>query len=328
MAQVLRRLDQGHIDPLYVLFGDEPYLVQEYTATLRERILGTAARDFNCDVFRAENDTLVEALSIARTLPMLAARRVVILHGLHHLRTPDLHHLEHYVTHPSESTALICSSNESDSNKLPSLLRQKGVVISCQRLQGTQLQEWVVRTVAAWNYRISDAAVRLFLQEQENDLQTIKGEIAKLCTYVGEQEEIQCSDVQDVCQASRHLSLFTLSDAIGTRQLSPALTVIERLLQQGEPPLVIFGMVVRQLRLLWSVKQLLLQRHEMSRIAKTLGLPQSVCRQLATQSHHFSTTRLQQLYEAAVEADLAFKSSNKPPQLILEGLILTLCASS
>jgi len=328
MAQVVRRLEQGHIDPLYVLFGAETYLMQEHTATLCERILGTAARDFNYDVFQADNDTLIEALSIARTLPMLATRRVVVIHGLHHLRKPDLHHLEQYATQPSESTALICTSNELDMNKLPALVRQKGVTVPCQRLQGAQLQEWVVRAVAAWDHRITDAAIRLLLQEQENDLQTIQGEIAKLCTYVGEQEEIQATDVQDICQASRHLSLFTLSDAIGTRQLAQALAVIDRLLQQGEPPLVIFGMVVRQLRLLWSVKQLLLQRHDMSRITKTLGLPQSVCRQLATQSQHFSTTRLQRLYEAAIEADVAFKSSNKPPQLVLESLILSLCAGS
>jgi DNA polymerase-3 subunit delta len=251
-----------------------------------------------------------------------------VVHGLHHLRKSDLHHLEQYAAYPSESTALICSSNELDMNKLPSLVRQKGVTVPCQRLQGAQLQEWVVGAVVARDHRITDAAVRLLLQEQENDLQTIQGEIAKLCTYVGDQEEIQATDVQDICQASRHLSLFTLSDAIGTRQLAQALTVIDRLLQQGEPPLVIFGMVVRQLRLLWSVKQLLVQRHDISRITKTLGLPQSVCRHLATQSQHFSTTRLQRLYEAAIEADVAFKSSNKPPQLILESLILSLCAGS
>jgi DNA polymerase-3 subunit delta len=139
-------------------------------------------------------------------------------------------------------------------------------------------------------------------------------------------EEISHADVQELCPASRHLSLFTLSDAIGTQQIPQALEVIERLLQQGEPPLVILGMIIRQLRLLWSVKELTQQRHDLSRIAKTLGLPQYVCRQLITQSRHFSTARLRQLYGVAVEADLAFKTSNKTPRSILEGVILALCA--
>jgi DNA polymerase-3 subunit delta len=328
MAQVMRRLAQGQVDPLYGLFGEETYLIHEYTTMLVERILGDASRDFNFDVCRAENDTLVDALSIARTLPMMARYRVVVFHSVHHLGKADVHQLEQYAEHPSESTAFICSSGESDSNKFPPSLSQKAVMIACQRLQGTQLHEWIVRAVTVRHHRIADAAVQLLVQEQENDLQMFSGEIDKLCTYVGDREEISHADVQELCQASRHLSLFTLSDAIGTRQIPQALEVIERLLQQGEPPLVILGMIIRQLRLLWSVKQLLQQRHDLNRIAKTLGLPQYVCRQLITQSQRFSTARLRQLYGVAVEADLAFKTSNKTPRSILEGMILALCAGN
>ena len=326
MAQVMRRLAQGQVDPLYVLFGEETYLVREYTAMLSERILDAALRDFNCDIFHGESEALAEALSIARTLPMMATHRVVVLHGIHHLGKAHLYQLQQYIEQPSETTALICSSSESDSSKLPAWLNQKAITIACLRLQGTQLHEWIVRTVTRCNHRITNAAVQLLAQEQENDLQILRCEIDKLCTYAGEREEISHTDVQEVCEASRHLSLFTLSDAIGTRQIPQALTVVERLLHQGEPPLVILGMIIRQLRLLWSVKQLLQQRHDLNRIAKTLGLPPYVCRQLMSQSRYFSTIRLRQLYEVAIEADLAFKTSNKAPRAILEGLILALCA--
>lgn len=328
MAQVLHRLDQDQVAPLYVLFGDETYLMQEYTATLIARILAAASRDFNCDVFYAEHDTLAEVLSIADTVPMMASHRVVVLHGVQQLRKTDLRQLEQYAEQPSDTTALICSSTERVLNKLPTQLRQKAVAVSCQRLERDQLHDWVVRTVAKRHQHISDEAVRLLLQEQENDLQTLVNEINKLCTYAGEREEISYADVQEVSQALRSLSLFTLSDAIGTRQIAQALTVIERLLHQGEPPLVIFGLIVRHLRLLWSVKQLLQERQNIGRMAKTLSLPQPVCRQLAAQSQHFSPVRLQRLYATAVEADLAFKTSNKPPQAILEGLIFALCVES
>jgi len=119
-------------------------------------------------------------------------------------------------------------------------------------------------------------------------------------------------------------SIFALSDALGTRQIGPAFIVVERLLNQGEPPLVILSMMVRHIRLLWSVKQLG-QQHDASHMAKTLGLPLAVCRQLVTQSRHFSLEHLRQLYAAALEADVTFKTSNKPPRAILEELILHIC---
>lgn len=324
-AALWKRLAQGQIDPCYFFCGEETYLIQEYTTTLMERILGTAPRDFNCDVFSVDNDTLEDALSIARTLPMMATHRVVVLHGLQQLRKADWPPFERYLEHPSTSTALICSSSVSDVKKFPSSLWQHTVTVECNRLDSLKLHDWVTRTIAKCGCRITPEALQVLLYEQEPDLQTIKQEIEKLCTYVGETLEITLDDVQEVTHTSRMQSIFALSDALGTRQIGPAFTVVNRLLNQGEPPLVILSMMVRHVRLLWSVKQLERQRRDTSHIAKTLGLPLAVCRQLVTQSQHLSMAHLRQLYAAALEADLTFKTSNKPPQAILEELILHVC---
>ena len=324
-AALWKRLTQGQIDPCYFFFGEETYLIQEYITTLMERILSTAPRDFNCDVFSVDSDTLENALSIARTLPMIATHRVVVLHGLQQLRKADWPPLERYLKHPSTSTALICSSSVSDAKKFPSFLWQHTVTVECNRFEGPKLHDWVTHTVAQRGYRITPEALQVLLYEQEPDLQTIKQEIEKLCTYAGETLEITLDDVQEVTHTSRLQSIFALSDALGTRQIGPAFTVVDRLLNQGEPPLVILSMMVRHVRLLWSVKQLGQQRHDTAQMAKTLGLPLAVCRKLVTQSQHLSTAYLRQLYTAALEADVTFKTSNKPPQAILEELILHVC---
>jgi DNA polymerase-3 subunit delta len=324
-AALWKRLAQGQVDPCYLFCGEESYLIQEYTATLLEHILGTAPRDFNCDVFSVDNDTVEDALSIARTLPMMATHRVVVLHGLHQLRKADWPQLERYLVHPSASTALICSGSASDPKKYPPCLWQHAVTVECNRLEGPKLHDWVTHTVAQRGYRIAPEALQVLLHEQQPDLQTLRQEIEKLCTYVGEASEITLDDVQEATQASRLQSIFALSDALGTRQIGLAFIVVERLLHQGEPPLVILSMMVRHVRLLWSVKQLGQQRHDAAHVAKTLGLPLAVCRQLVTQSRHFSLEHLRQLYAAALEADVAFKTSNKPPRAILEELILHIC---
>jgi len=325
-AALWKRLAQGQVDPCYLFFGEEAYLIQEYTTTLTERILGPAPRDFNYDVCSVDNDTLEDALSMARTLPVMATHRVVVLHGLQQLRSADWSPLEDYLEHPSASTALICSSTASDPKKLPPCLWHHAVAIACNRLEGPKLRDWVTHTVTQRGYRLTPEALRGLIQEQEPDLQTIRQEIDKLCTYVGERQEIRLDDVQEVVQTSRLQSIFALSDALGARQIGPAFTVVERLLNQGEPPLVILSMMVRHVRLLWSVKQLGQQGHDMPAMVKILGLPLAVCRQLGAQSQHFTVEHLRQLSIVALEADLAFKTSNKPPRAILEELILHVCA--
>jgi DNA polymerase-3 subunit delta len=326
MRQVLRRLEQHRIDSVYVLFGEEAYLHQEYLVALSQRLLAGSPRDFNYDVFQSDSEGVVEALSLARTLPMMAPCRVVVLQGMQQLRKADTRLLEQYAEAPSESTALICTSLEPELKKLPRALQQNAVTIACKRLNGDQLHEWVVRTAARQQVHISEAAVEAFLQDQDNDLFLLSRELDKLCTYAGPEGNIEPVDVHAVCYASRQQSIFALSDALGARQIPQAFHVLEQLLQQGEAPLLIFSMMVRHLRLLWSVKALMQQRQDIGHIAKTLGLPTHICRQLVAHSQQMSSAQIQRLYQTAVEADLTFKTSNKPPQTVLERLVLALCS--
>jgi DNA polymerase-3 subunit delta len=328
IRQVIRRLEQHQIDPVYVLFGEEAYLHQEYLAALCQRLLENTHRDFNYDVFQSESDGVVEALSLARTLPMMAPCRVVVLQGIQHLRKADVRLLEQYVEAPNESTALICTSLDPEIKKMPRALQQNTVTIACKRLNGDQLHDWVVRAAASQQVRISEAAVGAFLQDQDSDLVLLSRELDKLCTYVGPEGDIEPDDVHAVCYASRQQSIFALSDALGSRQIPQAFNVLEQLLQQGEAPLLVFSIIVRHLRLLWSVKTLTQQRQDIGRIAKILGLPTHVCRQLVAHSNQMSSAQIQRLYQTAVEADLTFKSSNKPPQAVLERLVLALCADA
>lgn len=321
-----KRLSQGQVDPCYFFVGDETYLIEEYTTTLLERVLDTASRAFNCDIFSsADTDTLTEALSLARTLPMFTPYRAVVLHGVQTLRKSDWPALERYLEQPSSSTAFICSSTVNDPKKSPPALWQQAVLVECGRLEGGKLMEWATQTLAHQGYRMAAPALQALLQEQAPDLQTLRQELTKLCTYAGDTSEISLEDVQAVTQASRLHSIFALSDALGTRQVGAAFLLIERLLHQGEPPLVILSMMARHIRLLWSVKQLVQQRCDASAMAKTLGVPQGVCRQLATQSQAFSLEHLRAIYSAALEADLTFKTTNQPPQAILEALVLHVC---
>jgi DNA polymerase III subunit delta len=327
MTQVMRHLNQGKVDSLYILFGEETYLRQQYTAAITGRILKDAPRDFNHDVFDADSTTLDEALSLARTPPMMAPYRVVVLNSIQVLRKADLQHLSQYIESPLETTALVCCSTEHDSRKIPALLHQQGVMIACKPLEGTPLRHWVERIVSRHQARITDEAVEGLLRDHDHDLQALALELDKLCTYVGEGGEISLTAVQDASGMSRHHSIFALSDALSNRQSTEALRIIDRLLQQGEPPLVVFSMVVRHLRLIWSAKQMASRHPDPSRLAKALGLPRHVCQQLLRHSSQFSTVHLQHLYTVAVDADLTFKTSNKAPQAILESLVLALCVA-
>ena len=327
VAELRRRLEHGAPDAVYLFFGQETYLTRQYTESLADRVLGGAPRAFNFSRYSAtDSHGLGEAMATARTLPVLARHRVVVVQDLQELRKADWKPLEDYVAAPSESTVLIATSLDADAKKFPAVVWEGAAAVACAPLKGAGLRRWVAREVKTAGYGISEDALDGLLQDHDNDLRILQREVEKLCTYVGEPGEIDLASVQAAGHVSRQHSLFALSDALAGRRPGAALSAVDRLLSQGEPPLVIFSMVVRHLRLLWTVKQLAVQGEDRYRIGKQLRLPPRVANSLIEQSRGFTTERLQDLYGAALEADLTFKSTNKPPRAVLEGLILQVSA--
>ncbi len=74
---LIQEIQRGRISPVYLLHGEETYLIED---TLEE-IVGVLApkniRDFNLDVFSDPEVSVDEVLSIANTYPVMSDRRVV-----------------------------------------------------------------------------------------------------------------------------------------------------------------------------------------------------------------------------------------------------------
>ncbi|HSZ83083.1 MAG TPA: hypothetical protein VLA14_12415, partial [Polyangia bacterium] len=70
---------RGEIAPVYCLSG-ERYLVDAAHAAIRAAVLGQAgaAAGFNHDTFELKESGLEACLGTARTLPMMARRRLVV----------------------------------------------------------------------------------------------------------------------------------------------------------------------------------------------------------------------------------------------------------
>lgn len=326
ITKVFQRIASGQVDPIYLFFGDETYLIHQYATSCIDQILGDAPRDFNYDSFTASGDNLFEALSLAKTLPIMSNYRVLVLHDIHKLRKSEVREIESYAGAPSETTALICTATGNALQKSFPHAQRQVMVIECKRLEGIQLRKWATTCIEQQGYTITAEALHGFLHEQQNDLWALKREIEKLCTFCGKKREIGAAEVQEVCQPIHIYSIFSLTDAIGARQIGQAFALIDNLIQQGEPPLVIFSMIVRHIRLLWSAKGLGQQGKNISQMAKTLRLPPQICRQLDRQCKSFSLRHLRNLYKTIVEADLAFKTTTKSPKSVLEDLVLALCS--
>jgi DNA polymerase-3 subunit delta len=113
-------------------------------------------------------------------------------------------------------------------------------------------------------------------------------------------------------------------DAIGARQPEAVLREMRGLLGDGDHPLRIMAMVVRQFRLLIQVKELTEQGASPEEIMSKAGVPYRGVAGLQRQARNFSFSQLERAYARLLEFDVQVKTGAWEPEAAMELLVMEL----
>jgi len=170
-----------------------------------------------------------------------------------------------------------------------------------------------------------DAAARLAERVGE-DTRIAAQEITKLLTYVNYERPVNLADVEKVSIVSAQGNVFELVDALGAGDGKKAQRVLHQLLEDEEA-FELWGMVIRQFRLLLQAREILDENGSQAEVQKELGLHEYVAGKVTTQARRFSLSALESIYHKLLEIDEAAKTSQVPLDLALDTLIVELTRS-
>jgi DNA polymerase-3 subunit delta len=118
--------------------------------------------------------------------------------------------------------------------------------------------------------------------------------------------------------------LFQMVDAMAEGRGQAALTLMHRLLEDKSDPFSLYGMMVRQFRLLLLAKEYLSAGGYPGGMADAIGVHKFVAQKLAQQSRAFSLEQLEGIYRALLDNDLKIKTGRIKPELALDLLVARL----
>ena len=260
----------------YILHGDNEFEISERLADFKQKIGDESLRDLNITVLDGRKTTLSEVQHAADAIPFLADKRLVIVDGLltrlasRKAREGDemtpsgaakdfLNSLIDYVPHLPETTRLVFVEFQllNPRHQLIKLAeQQKGrTVIECRQPAAAELPRWISERAKKHGGSIESAAAQRLAALIGSDLRRLDTEINKLITYVNAQRAITEKDVNLLVSDASTSSVFDLVDALGKRDGKRAAHELHHLLDQGENPLGLLAMIVRQYRLLILVKE-------------------------------------------------------------------------
>jgi DNA polymerase III subunit delta len=320
-----RSVENGEFAPLYLLCGDEPYLVERAVKKLLDRAVDPGFRDFNLNVFYGNEVKGDEVFSAAQTLPMFAQNRVVLVKKGGDLSAGAMEVLLPYLQDPSPSTCLILQAEKVDGRKkFFAEFKKRGEVVEFKRPYENQLGPYVRDEVRAAGKKIDGAAAELLAYLVGNNLQELVSQIEKLCVYCGKQEVIGVTEVKAIVSDTKVESVFEFTDALGAKDTARALRMLTTLLGDGEAPLRILGGVARHYRQLWQVRELLDRKVASGDMAKASGINPYFLKKVMDQARNYKVSELKDVFERMLELDLAFKSGGRA-DAVFERFVMETC---
>ena len=312
--------------PIYVLHGDEHFLKRRVLAALRSLVLGPDDDGFGLTTRDGDKANWAEIHDELETLPFLSSRRLVILDRADPFVTRERPRLEKYFAEPSKTGVLVLDVQSWPANtKLAKLLPEAATIV-CKAPDARKLPEWCVEWCAAQHGKpLAVPAARMLVDLVGADMGLLDQEMAKLAIYAGSNSRIDAADVDQLVGQSRAENTWKIFDLIGAGQAGAALTLLDRLFDQGEEPLRLLGAFSMQLRRLAQVARLHSQGQSLSDALEQAGVPPFGRRSAEQQVRHLGRRRLDQIYDWLLETDLGLKGSSQlPPRTLLEKLVVQL----
>ncbi|MCB9549812.1 MAG: DNA polymerase III subunit delta [Myxococcales bacterium] len=324
---------KGGSAQLYLLHGDAALLTREAGEWLRQRVLDGAIEDFNLDRFDGGDRLDAEAIAqAARTLPMMAARRMVWVRnaeGLLNQAKGNLGPLLKYVAAPDATTCLVFQANEKvkRTGALVKALEKDGCVLESRAPRDRELPRWVEERARLRGRRIESAAAALLVDAIGADLASLDGAVERLTLYVEGKGTIQAAHVEETVPHTRARTVWELTDAVADREPAKALGLAHLLLSQGEQPLRLLGVVNRQFRQLLIGHGARAAGASLQDAATQAGVPPFRVTAFARQVDRYQSRDLLVALDRLARADQDLKGSKLPGALIFEALLLDLCAA-
>jgi DNA polymerase-3 subunit delta len=320
----------------YVFHGENAFAQGKTLGDLKRRLGDDPAMvSLNTMAFDGRTVSLAELEHACCTLPFLSNRRLVVVRGLiERLNEPgnrqDRDRILAFLPQLPASTRLILQEPHAlpDGNPFVRLAASSplGLARKFDLPDGRALVQWIRLQVASQGGCIEPDAIALLVLGIGNDLYLLENEIDKLLSYTRLTRPIRAADIRLLTASGVQAGVFDLVDAVGQRLESKATTLLRSLLEAGEEPLRLSGMITRQFRLLIQVRERLDMRFLPDEIGPDLGLKPYPTGKLVQQASSFTLKRLEDIYRRLLDNDLAIKTGNTQPIVALELLVVELCS--
>lgn len=316
-----------------LLFGQDQGLITEAALALRQATFQEADADFDLETFFGGDLNGERFISSCRSHPFFAARRLVILKDADQLSASATLTVLQYLKRPNGSTLLLVLANNLDAkNGLRKGFEQgeNSWAIPFYALEGRDLQRWLSMQLQQEGFQVEQDALHYLCEHLAGDTRNSRQELDKLMLFMGDSRSVQLEDVLAMVGETTTHSGFGLAAAITAGQLQEGLTILEKLLESGEEPIALLGVISQRLRRLGLCSEQLAQGKDPRTVATQLQIFWKEQAQFFEQSQTIPARKLADALLYCLDADRQLKGGSSVGPLaaaqVMERLVMRLAS--
>lgn len=241
--------------------------------------------------------------------------------------------------------------------KLYQIVSERGVVLTFEKEKGEGRIKEQFRRVALEYARnrgktITGDALEVLGEKTGYRLTEAMTVLESLFSFAGDRGKVGVEDVESLAAETKEYTVFDLTGALAERDAARALKALDALFRKGEPPLMIFAMVVREIRHILHARIFIdrglagsftgnmdyrtFQRSvypDLKNLAAAggkkdkgfLGQHPYVVFQALRHTLKFSREEAASFFDHLARMDLEMKTTGKDPAILLERFLIDVC---
>ena len=330
-AAEVRQLKERGPQRLYLLWGPEDYLREDYLGKLKKLCLPEGEDSFS---FKRLNGPELDPKSLQSAvdaLPFLSERSFVELRGVDLNKLPEQEKIIQVLSDiPDYCTVVFVQSAQFEPDgrlKLIKALREKGLELRFTQQPQGMLVDWIARRFAAAGKRIDLEAAQRLIFISGDLMNRLIPEIEKVAAYA-QGERVTAADVEAVASHIPEAVIFDMTDQISHKQYNAALgTLAELLADKNNEPIPMLAMLGVQMRKLYAARLAIEEGLGSAYVMEACGIKHEfVANKLLQSARGFTLPRLRSAVELCAETDWRIKSSGQDDRQLFQEAVLRIMA--
>lgn len=299
------------LEKTYLIYGNNGFIRER--ASQRLKAIMTNLKGGIERVVFDKNSDFNGWISSLYDVPMFSSQRLIIASEVSSLKDEDVEALIEYIKSPSQDVVLLLMSDKINTKKkiIKELISK---ATSCKDEIDEKKNDLspMIRGLAAERGKAIDNDAVMFLKMKfGSELLTIEQEIEKASIYVGNNKSISGRDVEFLSTGVASCSIFDLTPLFASKNKKKMLEVIHKLLEAGEPPILINNIVTSRVQKLLLTNDLLDSDASDAELASQTSTPPYYVRDLKIEAKKYRRDELAKMYKRCMYIDSELKSAKR-----------------